>query len=506
MMIKNRIALKLTTYFATSLLVFSLVIGGIFILLFQNYNMDFHRKELQERAETIATTMATFMDDTATREPQNGYGAYLRFIDEIMLTDVWIIDENRNLFTKQSEKQPEMQSEKQSEKQKGKHGNMEKEDEIITYQSLPDNADAVINSVFQGQTPVSESFSDVLQAPTLTVGAPIKNASGEIIGAVLLHSPIDDINAAIQQGITILAISIFAALVISIALSILFSITFTKPLNIIKQTSLRLAKKDYTAHTNIKQNDEIGEVAATIDQLAEKLKLADQQNEQLEQLRQDFIANISHELRTPVTVIRGSLEAIIDKVVTKPKQVTEYHSQMLKETIFLQRLLTDLLEVSKLQNKDFPLEFVPILFNDVLQDALRSATHLADTKNIVIELEATAKQLKIMGDYARIRQMILILLDNAIKFSNDSATIHVTFTDTMLKITDTGVGISKEDLPHLFKKFYQSRSEENKEGSGLGLSIAESIATRHNIAISLESEEGKGTTVTLSLESIPLLK
>lgn len=505
MMIKNRIALKLTSYFATSLLVFSLVIGGIFILLFQNYNMDFHRKDLQQKAETIATTMATLMDNTEIHEPRNGYGAYLRFIDDIMLTDVWIIDENRNLFTKQSEKQPEKQSEKQKGK-KGNDGNEEKDDEIITYQSLPENADAVINSVFQGQTPVSESFSDVLQAPTLTVGAPIKNANGEIIGAVLLHSPIDGINAAIQQGITILAISIFAALVISIALSILFSITFTKPLNIIKQTSLRLAKKDYTAQTNIKQNDEIGEVAATIDQLAEKLKLADQQNEQLEQLRQDFIANISHELRTPVTVIRGSLEAIIDKIVTKPKQVTEYHTQMLKETIFLQRLLTDLLEVSKLQNKDFSLEFVPILFNDVLQDAIRSAMHLADAKSIVIELEATPKPLKIMGDYARLRQMILIFLDNAIKFSNDSTTIHVTFTDTMLKITDSGAGIPKEHLPHLFKKFYQSRSEENKAGSGLGLSIAESIATRHNIAISLESEEGKGTIVTLSLENIRLSK
>ncbi len=494
MLIKNKIALKLSAYFATSLLVFSLVIGGIFILLFQNYNMDFHRNDLQQKAETIATTMATLMDDTATHEPQSGYGAYLRFIDEITLTDIWIIDENRNLFTQQSEKQ------------KGKHGNMTKEAEIITYQSLPDNADAVIDSVFQGQTPVSENFSDVLQAPTLTVGAPIKNTSGAIIGAVLLHSPIDGINAAIQQGVIILAISILSALVISIALSILFSITFTKPLNVIKQTSLRLAKKDYTAHTNIKQNDEIGEVAATIDQLAEKLKLADQQNEHLEQLRQDFIANISHELRTPVTVIRGSLEAIIDKVVTKPKQVSEYHSQMLKETIFLQRLLTDLLEVSTLQNKDFSLEFVPILFNDVLQDAVRSAMHLADAKNIIIELAATSTPLKIMGDYARIRQMILILLDNAIKFSDDSATIYVTFTDTMLKIADSGAGIPKEHLPHLFKKFYQSRSEENKAGSGLGLSIAESIANRHNITISLESEEGKGTTVTLSLENIPLSK
>lgn len=117
-----------------------------------------------------------------------------------------------------------------------------------------------------------------------------------------------------------------------------------------------MAERDYSARTNIKQNDEIGELARTLDILAERLELADAESQKLEKLRRKFIANISHELRTPVTVIRGSLEALRDGVVTEKADVEEFHEQMYKESLFLQRLINDLLDLSRLQNTDFPIE------------------------------------------------------------------------------------------------------------------------------------------------------
>ncbi|MPN49112.1 Signal transduction histidine-protein kinase BaeS [bioreactor metagenome] len=130
-------------------------------------------------------------------------------------------------------------------------------------------------------------------------------------------------------------------------LSIAFSFGFTKPLNRMKQTALLLAKGDYTAKTDIHQKDEIGELALNLDVLSDRLDAETRESEKLHQLRRDFVANISHELRTPVTVLRGSLEALCEEVVSDPEQVKNYHRQMLKESIYLQRLVNDLLDLSR---------------------------------------------------------------------------------------------------------------------------------------------------------------
>lgn len=132
-----------------------------------------------------------------------------------------------------------------------------------------------------------------------------------------------------------------------------FSWKFTKPLNKMRLVAEKMSEHDYTERCNIDQKDEIGQLAQTLDGLGERLLEADQASKKLEQLRRDFIANISHELRTPVTVIRGSLEALCDRIVTEPQEVEDYHRQMLAETLFLQRLINDLLDLSRLQNTDF---------------------------------------------------------------------------------------------------------------------------------------------------------
>ena len=161
---------------------------------------------------------------------------------------------------------------------------------------------------------------------------------------------------AVIQGMGILSMSMLAALALAVVLSVVLAFTFTEPLKKMKNAAMLLATGDYTAKTGVRQHDEIGELAQTIDLLSEKLDAAGKESAQLLQLRRDFVANISHELRTPVTVIRGSLEALNDKVVTEPAQVQSYYSQMLGEVLFLQRLVNDLLDLSRLQNTDFKIE------------------------------------------------------------------------------------------------------------------------------------------------------
>ncbi|WP_270521057.1 sensor histidine kinase [Megamonas funiformis] len=460
MMLNNKIALKLSLSFALALIIFSIIISGVFLVLFKQYTVDLHKTQLQNYAQSLAQSLSS-----GRRYNGMGYGAHLYFSSEIMGYNVWIVDENMNVITPRNMQHHKMM-----------HAN-------YTFSELPPNASEVIREVFQDKTVFSEGFSDVLSQLTLTVGVPIKDANGKVWGAVLLHSPVEGTTDGIYQGLMILGISIILALIIVLALAILFSYFFTKPLTKMKSVAMQLAEGNYQAKCNIKQKDEVGELANVMDLLAGRLDEASKESLKLEQMRKDFVSNISHELRTPVTVIRGSLEALCDKIITDPKQIDEYHLQMLNEAKFLQRLVGDLLDLSRLQNPDFAIEKQKLNLNDVISDVVRSARQIAKNKNININIDLENPNLKISGDYGRLRQMFLIILDNAIKFSFENNKVDVLVKNDTIIIRDYGIGINEKDLPHIFDRFYKTHGEHNKVGTGLGLAIAKQIAERHNIEL-----------------------
>ena len=479
---KNKIAYRLIIYFSITLLLFSIIIGSVFMMLFKAHTIEMQKSELESRAITMADTVSNLLEETHNSPGlkmgmagggQGGYMAYLRFLDDIANADVWIVDENLELIT---------------------IGPMS--NQSFNYADLPKNADAVVKEVFQGNTTFSEGFSDLLKSSTLTVGTPIQKG-GKVIGALLLHSPVKGIDDAVGQGFRILAVSVFIALALSIVLSVTLAISFTKPLKKMKNTAVQLAGGDYSVKTGVNAMDEIGELASAIDTLSDRLDLASRESEKLMQLRRDFVANISHELRTPVTVIRGSLEALYDEVVTAPEQVKEYHRQILNESIFLQRLVDDLLDLSRLQNVDFKIEMQEMNLCDVLDDVVRSARNVASGKHIGIQYDQDDSPCSVVGDYGRIRQMLMIIIDNAVKFSPEFSTVSISLKDRTISIYDHGTGIPKEDLPHIFERFYKSKSEQNKNGTGLGLAIAKQIAERHNITISVDSNQAEGTEFKL---------
>lgn len=459
-MLNNKIALKLSLSFALALIIFSIIISGVFLVLFKQYTVDLHKTQLQNYAQSLAQSLSS-----GRRYNGMGYGAHLYFSSEIMGYNVWIVDENMNVITPRNMQHHKMM-----------HAN-------YTFSELPPNASEVIREVFQDKTVFSEGFSDVLSQLTLTVGVPIKDANGKVWGAVLLHSPVEGTTDGIYQGLMILGISIILALIIVLALAILFSYFFTKPLTKMKSVAMQLAEGNYQAKCNIKQKDEVGELANVMDLLAGRLDEASKESLKLEQMRKDFVSNISHELRTPVTVIRGSLEALCDKIITDPNQIDEYHLQMLNEAKFLQRLVGDLLDLSRLQNPDFAIEKQELNLNDIISDVVRSARQIAKNKNININIDLENPNLKISGDYGRLRQMFLIILDNAIKFSFENNKVDVLVKNDTIIIRDYGIGINEKDLPHIFDRFYKTHGEHNKVGTGLGLAIAKQIAERHNIEL-----------------------
>ncbi|MHB8962821.1 MAG: sensor histidine kinase [Saccharofermentanales bacterium] len=476
---KHRIALKLSVYFTVTLLLFAILIGGVFMMLFRSYTTKIHKSDLETRAVRMASTLSDYMSGNTTAGGMGsggmmgGYGAYLRFLDDIAMADVWIVDENLDLLI-----------------------TSRTSDIKYNYSDLPLDAEIVVDEVFQGRTTISEGFSNLLKAPTITVGTPIRDGT-KVVGALLLHSPVSGINEGIAQGFRMLVVSIAAALLLAIILAVVLAFAFTGPLGKMKNTALLLASGDYSAKTGVSQKDEIGELASTIDVLSERLDASSRESEHLAQLRRDFVANISHELRTPVTVIRGSLEALCDEVVSDPAQVREYHRQMLTESIFLQRLVNDLLDLSRLQNTDFAMEMQEISICEVIKEVVRSSEQIAKAKNITIgsriASDGDSASCTLKGDYGRLRQMFMIILDNAIKFSPADEAVEVTVEDRTVTVSDHGPGIPQEDLPFIFDRFYKVRSGDNKDGTGLGLAIARQIADRHGIALNVESVLKQGS-------------
>ena len=201
--------------------------------------------------------------------------------------------------------------------------------------------------------------------------------------------------------------------------------------------------------TKVYQDDEIGQLAQNLDKLAKKLALSSEESAKLEKLRQDFIVNISHELRTPVTVIRGSLEALRDGVIPD-ETVPEYYNTLFNESVHLQRLVNDLLELSRLQNIDFDIRKEPLNLADVLEEVRRSMENVAKKKNIKIRLNLDIPVYAMDGDYVRLRQMLINLMDNAIKFSPEDSEILLRLwkEDDFIKMSvkDFGQGMNEEQI------------------------------------------------------------
>ncbi|MCI6276761.1 MAG: HAMP domain-containing histidine kinase [Clostridium sp.] len=305
----------------------------------------------------------------------------------------------------------------------------------LNYSELPKDAEYVIEEAFQGKTSFSKSFSDILNTKSITVGTPIKNYDDSVIVVVLLHSPVEDISSSIHGGFKILIVSIALALIIAIIISMFMSLSFTKPLSKMKDTAILLSKGNYKVKTEVHQ---------------------------------------------------------CDGIITKPDKVSEYHNHMLHESIHLQRLVNDLLDLSKLQNVDFKIEIDNLDLSLITEEVIHSMNRIASNRNIKIISNLSLSHCAIVGDYSRIRQMLMIVLDNAIKFSKEYSLITVNLIKNenyiKLSIVDNGCGISKENLPHIFDRFHKSNSNENKNGTGLGLAIANQIANRHNITIDVTSE------------------
>jgi PAS domain S-box len=227
------------------------------------------------------------------------------------------------------------------------------------------------------------------------------------------------------------------------------------------------------------------------------------EQERLEQMRKDFIANVSHEFRTPLTLIKGSLESMIDGVVPDG-EVFDYYNRLLDETNRLQRMVNDLLSLSRLQSGKVNLSFEELDLTSLISDVSRTMQFIADKKNIKIELNLVQNMPPVYSDYDKLKQLLIIFIDNSIKYSHENSKILVSTNigdHAYIEIEDNGIGIPKEDIPYIWDRFYKvdKSRDDNKTGTGLGLAIAKYLIDLLNSTINIESELGRGTKIRIGL-------
>ena len=555
-MFKSKIAAKLAAYFALAILVFAFVMAFSFGHFFRENFIERQQRALAYRAASVAAIMGDNLERSRMREAREANekntgnaaapaanrsgsgpetpavsgqpakaeanpdtagkavnpGSLLRsrrliaYVNIITADDVWVANRNGDIVMRTHIKEGDMKEVPNNVRGRVEHHKGPQGRDIppvfegtATVNSLPQVYRDMFRKGFKGESAVREEFDKRINEMMVLATAPIYDKNGGVEGVLLLRVPVFGLQRAFREALEVFGGCLVLALILALAAAWFLSLKFTRPLNIMKDTAEKLAAGDYTARCYIQQNDEIGELAATLDGMAGRLEEADRETKQTEKIRKEFIANISHELRTPVTVVRGSLEALRDKVVTEPAEVERYYDTMYDETLFLQRLINDLLDLSRLQNVDFPIDKEPLNFCEVIQSAVRSARHLAREKNITLECEMDTPVYKMTGDFGRLNQMLMIFLDNAVKFSPENGRVEIKLANRRLTVTDHGPGIKKEDLLHVFDRFYKTRGENNKSGSGLGLAIAREIAERHVIALSMQSEYGKGATAVMEL-------
>ena len=487
--------------FTTVLVIFGLIIGGVFYQFFKEHTIETKQRSMRAQAKRIAAAISTNLPVLAQHHGDGiAKSNFINFIDNLNQEILWVVDSERNLNVNKERMARRMQWRMKHHEAHGRQLPEPPRDAKDAFARLPKHIKEKVEKCFaEGESFSVDEYNMWLNDIMLTVGEPVYDAQGKVKAVVLLHSPRQGLNKAVWDGLQVLLISLLAALALVMVLSVLLSWRFTRTLNIMRDNAEQLADRHYEVRNNVTQKDEVGELARTLDVLAERLQLADEESQKLEKLRREFIANISHELRTPVTVIRGSLEALRDGVVTEPADVAEFHEQMYNESLFLQRLINDLLDLSRLQNTDFPIEKEPLDLCAVVQDAVRGSRRLGLEKEITITAKLDKEPYLLNGDYGRLRQMLMIFLHNSIKFSSEKSSIEVELAGNKLKLSDHGCGMKAEDVPHAFDRFYKASNEQNKSGSGLGLAIAKQIALRHGMELSLESELGKGTTITVQL-------
>ena len=292
---------------------------------------------------------------------------------------------------------------------------------------------------------------------------------------------------------------------IAMLLGYFLSSAITRRIELLKSTAQQLAEGDLSARTPVEGRDEVAELAASFNRMAEKLQQADAHQRELDTLRRELVAWATHDLQTPLTAIRVQLEALADGVVDDPETTQRYLQTTQKLVNDLSMLIDDLVQVAQIDAGGLVIQPAACSISDLLSDTLESFSAMAREKGVTLSGSAASDVDPVFLDAPRIGRVLNNLIGNALRHTPASGKVNIFAwrEDSQIHITveDSGEGIPPEDLPYIFERFYRGEKSRNRGtgGSGLGLAISRGIVQAHGGDISVESQLEVGTTLHLHL-------
>lgn len=340
------------------------------------------------------------------------------------------------------------------------------------------------------------NFFNTFEEQVLSVFAPI-TADYRVKGYVVIHYAMNSIEAETNSLLNISYVMLVILFLLSLIILIFFTEIVYIPLRKITEATEQYASGNMHYEFSVESEDEMGYLAASLSYMASEIARAEDDQKK-------FVANVSHDFRSPLTSIRGYLEAMLDGTIP-PEMHEKYLSIVLNETERLTKLTNSLLTLNNLNTKGMMLNKSDFDINRIIRNVAASFEGTCRQKMIAIELVLTGDEMYVVADMEKIQQVLYNLLDNAIKFSHHNSVIKMETTDkhskVFISVKDSGIGIPKDDLKLIWDRFYKSDLSrgKDKKGTGLGLSITKEIIQAHGENINVISTEGVGTEFIFSL-------
>ncbi|MDO5707352.1 MAG: ATP-binding protein [Andreesenia angusta] len=339
--------------------------------------------------------------------------------------------------------------------------------------------------------------SIVSHEPIMATSHPVMNSDNEIKGIVRYIISLENINKSIENALFMSFVVIIVILFVVSVVSYAFGRTIIKPINEINKVAKKMAEGQYSERINTKYNDEIGELADTLNNMAEEIVRTNN-------LKNDFISSISHELRTPLTSIKGWSETILTGNFEDKEETSMGLKIIIKETTRLSKMVEELLDFSKMESGRKVLYLEEVNLATEIEEVINITKRRAQHEGIDLIYTKEGEIPNILGDFNRLKQVFINIIDNAIKFTEAGKSVKVRIysneEEVLIDIEDEGIGIPDSDIDFVKEKFFKGKSK--KSGSGIGLAISNEIMEMHKGKLNIISEDGVGTKITLVFPKI----
>ncbi|WHY22002.1 HAMP domain-containing sensor histidine kinase [Paenibacillus sp. G2S3] len=385
--------------------------------------------------------------------------------------------------------------------------NISKDGSVILHSGVHDRADrsfinaSDISRIFSGKS-VNFEYKDPTGHRYFITGKPISDGH-TIQSALYVMSSTENMKQSLASIRNLLLLAGIGAFILALGITGIISLLLSRPLIKMQKATRKIAAGELETRLSIRSNDEIGFLAGAINDLAVDLQ-------RYRDTRQEFLANISHELRTPITYLKGYTKVVKDRLYETEGERDLYLDIIHEEAYRLEHLVEDLFELAKMEEGKITLTLDWIDLKQMAEQAVRRVELKAKEKGLQLKITYHGDSYRFRGDEKRMEQIMMNLLENSIRYTDEGEiTVHVNEEvdegSAVFIVEDTGIGIPEEELPYVFERFYRVEKSRSRQygGTGLGLSIVKKLVELHGGKIQITSQPGVGTRCEVQLPKLP---